>query len=321
MSASSILKNATILVTGGEGFLGSQFIHELVDHGYSNIYSIDNLMGVPEQFRIKTHKDVNVIIDSITETEVVSKIFEAINPAYVVHFAANGNVPLSHTNPSLDFNSNALGTFNLVQHAIQFNVKKFVYASSAAVYGKVSAGQTNEAHPCQPISNYGVSKYYGEQLGMMSSKTYNLPFISIRIFNSYGPKQSRYVIHDLYKKLKLNPEKLEVLGTGNQIRDYAYAADTARAFRLAMESEASGEIYNISGGVPISISTVVEELCSVMNASPDIFYTGHSWTGDLDILTADISKISNELGYEASVPFKTGLQKTIQWFDENISYK
>lgn len=311
-------KHEPVLVTGGAGFVGYNFINELIEQGYENILVIDNLMGVPDCFFPKFSKKIKFIRGSIADANFVSSFFSKYKPTYIVHFAANANVPLSHKDPKLDFNSNILGTFNLITNSVKFNVQRFVYASSAAVYGEIKLERINENNTCNPISYYGVSKLYGEQLGFTTYRTYKLPFTSIRIFNSYGPKQPRYVMHDLYVKLKQNPSCLNVLGSGEQIRDYAYVADTVRAFRLALESDkAIGEIYNISGGVPITIKSVVELLCKTLELTPKIIYTGTSWIGDLDILTADISKIEGELGFSNEIRIEDGILKTVEWFEQN----
>ncbi len=311
-------KESCILVTGGVGFVGSHIIDALISTGYKKIIVIDNLMGSDPTKQIYIPESVSFIYGSVTDKDFLDNIFREYQPQYVFHIAANGNVPLSDKYPKMDFDNNALGSFNLINCCIEHKIKKVVYASSAAVYGEPVYTPVDEQHPLEPISYYGVSKLYGERLGMAAFKTYDLPFTAIRIFNTYGPRQPRYVLFDLIRKLSRDKNNLEVLGTGKQIRDYSFATDTANAFLLALENERScGEVFNIAGGLPVAINTLVDMICNTLNISPKIHYTGASWKGDLNELTADISKIKEYLEFEPKTSLYEGLSASIEWFREN----
>lgn len=198
------------------------------------------------------------------------------------------------------------------------NVKKIIYASSAAVYGEPEYVPIDENHPLNPVSPYGASKLAGEKLGFAYYLTYGIPFVSMRIFNTYGPRQRRYVMFDFLRKLKKNQKKLEVLGTGGQIRDYCYVRDTANAFIVAAENENTvGEAFNIAGGNPISIKELAELMVRILRleGNTEIYYTGKSWKGDIVKLVADISKIK-KLGFKPRTKLKEGILKLKDWFEE-----
>ena len=192
-----------------------------------------------------------------------------------------------------------------------------IYASSAAVYGEPLYTPIDEKHSLNPISPYGASKLAGEKLGFAYYHTYGIPFVSMRIFNTYGPRQPRYVMFDFSEKLKKNPNKLEVLGTGEQIRDYCYVTDTANAFILAAENEeAVGEAFNVAGGNPISIKELAELMVRILGleGKTEIYYTGKSWKGDIIRLVADINKIKSKLRFRQKVKLEDGILILNEWF-------
>ena len=303
-----------ILVTGGAGFIGSHILDRLVREDYE-VVCVDNLSGLHITNKIYVPKGVRFIHGDISNYGFIEKVIIDHHIDAIFHVAANANVPYSDDFPMVDFQSNALGTFNLLNLAIKQKVKKFVFSSTAAVYGEPQYTPIDESHPLCPISNYGVTKLYGEKLGMAYHKTYDLDFSALRVFNTYGPRQPRYVLYDLIKKLSTNKNNLDVLGDGTQIRDYSYVENTVDAFMMVFESPKSrGEVYNIAGGQPISIKDLVSKISNLLEVSPQVFYTGMSWKGDIINLTSDISKIETELGYKAVKSFDQGLRDTITWF-------
>lgn len=311
-------KYSSIVVTGGAGFIGSHVVDKLLEVGYDRIIVMDNYSGIREGVSVNSTDKCKYIHVDISDSQRVDNLFSEFKPDAVIHLAANANVPFANSNPSVDFRSNALGTFNLINAAILNSVKKFIYSSSAAVYGEPVSVPIKETHQLDPVSYYGVSKLYGERLGFAARYSFGLPFTAIRIFNTYGPRQPRYVLYDLIKKLKNNTSVLEVLGTGDQVRDYSFVGDTANAFLLALTSEnSSGEVYNVAGGAPISIKELVRSICQVLDVNPEIVFTGESWKGDISNLTADISKIQSHLGFRPKTKFLDGLASSIIWFKEN----
>lgn len=304
-----------VLVTGGAGFLASHLVDLIVERG-AKVTVIDNLKdGKIENLEKSKDKICFKKID-IRDYEGLREVIKKEEIEIIFHFAANANVPYSVEDPKYDFETNALGTFNVLKNCVDNNVEKIIYASSAAVYGEPIYTPIDENHPLDPISPYGASKLAGERLGFAYYRTYGLPFVSMRIFNTYGPRQPRYVMFDFLKKLKENPNKLKVLGTGEQIRDYCYVTDTSKAFTLAAGKEnAIGKAFNIAGGNPISIKELAQLMIRILGleGNTEIYYTGKSWRGDIVKLVADISKIKR-LGFEPRVRLDEGVLKLKDWF-------
>jgi UDP-glucose 4-epimerase len=302
-----LLKNKKILVTGGAGFIASHLVDMLVAKG-AIVTVVDNLSAgslknlAKSKSKIKFHK-VDILdakkIDTIVRQNQI-----------IFHLAANADVPKSVTFPKYDFDNNIIGSFNLLKSAVDAKVEKFIFASSAAVYGNPVYTPMDEKHPTNPISPYGASKFAIEILGRSYMHTYNLPFITMRIFNTYGERQPRYVMFDLLRKLYKNPSQLEVLGTGKQLRDYSYVLDTARAFVLAAEKASAGDIYNIAGGKAISIRDVVKHIITTLKLKGvKVSYTNKSWQGDISILSANIEKIKKELLFAPSITMEIGIKR------------
>jgi len=312
------LRGRRVLVTGAAGFIGSHLVDRLVEEG-AEVVAIDNLKDgnlsnlAESMDKIEFHK-----VD-IRNFESLKEVMDGVE--IVFHLAANANVPYSVDNPKYDFETNTLGTFNVLKLSLDLDVEKVVYASSAAVYGEPIYVPIDEEHPLNPISPYGASKLAGERLGFAYFKTYGLPFVSLRIFNTYGPRQRRYVMYDFLRKLKENPNRLEVLGTGEQIRDFCYVKDCVEAFVLACKSgNAAGEAFNIAGGNPISIKDLAFLMVKILSLDrrTKIVFTGESWKGDIVNLYADISKIKSKLGFKPRVSLGEGILKLKEWFDKNI---
>ncbi|MCD5409186.1 MAG: GDP-mannose 4,6-dehydratase [Methanocellales archaeon] len=297
------------LVTGGAGFIGSHLVGRLVEDGL-DVTVIDNLhAGKPENLD-SSKGGATLIKGDIRDVELLKRVIVDVD--IVFHIGANASVPYSVENPRYDFETNALGTFNILEASVNSNVKKVVYASTAAVYGEPEYIPIDEKHPLRPISPYGASKLAGESVGMAFKETYGLNFASIRIFNTYGPRQPRYVIYDFIMKLRRDPKNLEVLGTGEQVRDYCYVSDMVDAFMLMAEK--GDGIYNAAGGVPTSIRELAELMVSEISPGAEIQYGGKTWKGDINTLIADITKLRN-LGFAPKVDLRIGVKKMIEWFN------
>jgi UDP-glucose 4-epimerase len=302
------LKNKKIIVTGGAGFIGSHLVDMLVKKG-AIVTVVDNLSaGDLRNLELSKNKIDFQNID-VRNFNDINKLIK--NQDVVFHLAANADVPLSIKDPHYDFQNNIIGGYNILRSCLNSNIKKVIYASSAAVYGEPEYVPIDEKHKTNPISPYGAAKLAIERLGITYYKSFGLPFTAIRIFNNYGVRQPRYVMYDLIKKLYKNNKHLEVLGTGEQIRDYCYVEDGAKCFILAAENDKStGEIFNLAGGNPIKIKDLVQLLIKTLGLE-NVFvkYTGQSWKGDIMELIADINKTKNDLGFEPRIELSDGIQR------------
>ncbi len=301
------LKGKNALVTGGAGFIGSHMADRLLAE-CNSVTVFDNLTA-GKLNNMEKHKD-HFAMSDLRDKAAVEKAISGTD--IIFHFGANASVPYSVDNPRYDFETNALGTFNLLEAALDSDVKKFVYASTAAVYGEPEHIPIPESHPLNPVSPYGASKLAGERAGFAFKETYGLDFSAIRIFNTYGPRQPRYVMYDFIHKLKKDPSLLEVLGTGEQVRDYCYVSDMVEAFMLVAKKGAG--VYNAAGGRPISIKELAELMVGIISPGARIKYGGKTWKGDIKTLYADITRLQ-ALGFKPEVGFEEGVRKLIQWFE------
>ena len=302
-----MIKGKNVLVTGGAGFIGSHIVERLT--GECAVTALDNLSTGKEK---NLPEGAIFVKGDLRDSDMVKKTIKDADIDVIFHIGANASVPHSTEDPRYDFETNALGSFNVLEACRDSDVEKIVYASTAAVYGEPVYTPIDEGHPLHPISPYGASKLAGERCGLAFKETYGIDFAAIRIFNTYGPRQPRYVMYDFIKKLRRDPSFLEVLGTGGQIRDYCYVSDMADAFVL-VAGHGNG-VYNAAGGSPTSIKELAELMVSIISPEAEIRYGGRTWAGDVNTLYADITRI-RELGFEPKVGFEEGVRKMIGWFE------
>lgn len=305
------IANMRVLVTGGAGFVPSHVVDAFVRAG-AKVTALDNFAAGKRQNLAHLTGEIEVI-DMDIRDDTISDVIKQHD--IVIHMAANADVPVSVRDPDYDFQNNVVGSYNVLKGCLDSHVQKVVFASSAAVYGEPEYTPMDEHHPLNPRSPYGAAKLAAERLGISYFTSFGLPFTAIRIFNTYGTRQPRYVMYDLLRKLYNDPTKIEVLGTGDQVRDYSYATDTAQAFLLAAQSDTSaGQVYNVAGGYPISIKNLVDRLIRTLKLKHvEVTYTGKSWPGDIAILSADISKIKHDLSFQPRVNIEDGIQLLENW--------
>ena len=305
------LIHSRVLVTGGAGFISSHLVDLLVEAG-AHVVVLDDMSAGKEENLARVKDDIEMFVGSVVDAELVDRLAKGCR--LVFNFAANADVPRSVKFPELDFNTNAVGAFNVYNACRKHGVERIMQASTAAVYGEPEYTPMDERHPLRPISPYGASKLAAEATGLAWHHAYGLPFTAIRIFNTYGPRQPRYVIYDLFRKIQNDSKRLEVLGTGDQVRDYCYVADTAKAFfNLAQNPITNGGVYNIAGGHPISIKELVALILKTLHLEDtEVYYTGQSWPGDINRLVAGLDKI-RQLGFAPTVDLDEGLRRFASW--------
>ena len=290
------------VVTGGAGFIGSHMVDVLLDHGY-RVRVIDNLTGGRTANLAQHAKDSNLSFEKgdIRDIEPGASLFG--DASYVFHFAGIGDIVPSIERPVEYMDTNVQGTVHVLEAARSARVTKLVYAASSSCYG-IAATPTREDHPIAPQYPYALSKYQGEQAAFHWHRVYRLPVNAIRIFNAYGTRvrtTGAYgAVFGVFFRQKLAGKPFTVVGDGSQKRDFVYASDVAEAFRLAAETDKSGEIWNLGNGNPQTISRLVELIGgSVVNIPKR--------PGEPNVTWADISKITRDLGWKPNIRFEEGV--------------
>lgn len=291
-----------ILITGGAGFIGQYLVKKLSEE--FEIIVLDNLSsGKLENI---SKYDVDFVEGDVCDEKVVEGIMkECID--YVFHLAAQISVEKSVKDPIFDAKTNILGTINLLKHAEKYNVKKFVYFSSAAVYGKPNYLPIDENHPTKPLSHYGLSKLTGGRY----CEVFNVPHVILRIFNVYGLGQQSEnpysgVISKFIAKAKEN-KPIEIFGDGNQYRDFVHVKDVVKAARLSLEHEG---IFNIGCGEKVTINQLAEKILSLSKKDLKIVFRKKR-EGDIQESVANIKKARKVLGWKPTVGLDEGLMDMV----------
>ena len=309
------MKKFNYLITGGAGFIGTNIVHYLKNHA-NKIIIVDNLStgklkNVPNQENIKFYKiDLN--------NNLPDKIFKNID--CIIHLAANADIKDGFKNTKKDIYQNILATENLLKKAVKFNIKDFIFSSTAAVYGEPKDYPTKEitAMPIQ-TSLYGMSKLAAE--GIFSSFTFNygLRTSILRFVSILGDHYSHGHIIDFYKKILNNKKKLLILGNGFQKKSYLHVNDLVKAFDLLLKKKHFSkksffEIYNIGNNNFCTVNKSALIISKAMSAKPKFFYSGgrSGWQGDSPFVFLDINKIS-KLGWKPESNILIAIKKTIQW--------
>jgi len=306
-----------ILVIGGAGFIGSHLVDALIDQG-EKVIVIDNLStGVFNQI----NKKAKFYKMDITNQEIIH-VFEKERPEIVVHLAAQSKVDTSIHNPLLDANINILGTVNLLNASQKTLVKRFIYASSAAVYGIPEYLGIDEFHAINPRSFYGISKYTPEQYIKIYSDLYDLDYMILRYSNVYGPRQSYFgeggVVVNFLKKL-LRGEQPIIYGNGEQTRDFIYVQDVIKANMLAIIF-GKNKILNIGTGKRISINELFTQIAKMTGIAQVPIYTKNR-VGDIKDSYFQIDLAKSVLGWQAKFTLEEGLAETIRYYEKAFKVK
>jgi UDP-glucose 4-epimerase len=308
------LSGVPVLVTGGAGFIGSHLAESFTADGAS-VTVLDNLRdGSPENLRAAP--GARLVVADVRSPEQVGRVIRESRPRVVFHLAANASVPRSVDDPAYDFEANSVGTFVLLDALRQQGgCERVVLASSGAVYGQPEEFPVRESAPLRPISPYGASKVNSEVTARMFRDVYRLPVVTARLFNAFGPRMVRFVVLDFLKKLARDPDELEVLGDGRQVRDFTYVADTVRGLRVLADRGEAGEAYNLSSGTSCSVTELAHQLLDVLGLAgrTRLRYTGTSWAGDAQRWEVSIEKLA-QLGYRPLVSLQEALLRTARWY-------
>jgi UDP-glucose 4-epimerase len=301
------LEGKKVLVTGGAGFIGYHLCKKLSDLT-SNLTIYDNLSSGTMQ-NVKDVTKAKFVKGDILD---LKPLCEQPKQDLIYHLAAQVVVGYSMENPLVDFETNAKGTLHVLEKARKDDAK-VVFASSAAVYGNPSIFPTPESYGFHPFSCYGLSKVVGEEYCQMYREQYGLEVVITRFANVYGLR-CHGVIHDFLEKLAKNPDKLEIIGTGKQCRDFVHVSDVVAALvLLGKKEDIVGEVYNLGLGKTTSILELAELILSILNLQnrTQVTTTGVSWQGDVTKIWFDITKAKNELNWTPKVTLEESIKEVI----------
>lgn len=311
-----------ILVTGGAGFIGSNFINYILNKRDAiTIVNLDKLTyagNLQNLKSVESHPNYTFIKGDIVNDELVSYIFQKYEISHVINFAAESHVDRSILGSEIFFRTNVLGTNVLLENAKRFGVKKFVQISTDEVYGSLGPeGQFEETTPLQPNSPYAASKAAADMMGLAFHHTYNVPVVITRCSNNYGPYQFPEKLIPLMILNSLNNKKLPVYGDGLNVRDWIYVIDHNKAVELVLEKGKSGEVYNIGANTEKPNIEIIKLILNQIGKSEDLIEYVKDRPGHDRRYAINSTKIKKELGWQAEHSFENAIKKTVNWFIEN----
>ncbi len=305
---------AHYLVTGGAGFIGSHLAEELVRRG-ERVRVVDSLITGKRQ-NLAHLPDVEFQHGDLADLDVARRAVDGVD--YVLHQAAIPSVPRSVADPITSNRANVDASLNLLVAARDANVRRVVYAGSSSAYGNTPTLPKVETMPTAPLSPYALQKLVAEEYCRMFTRLYGLETVTIRYFNVFGPRQdpsSPYSgVISLFISALCEGRQPKIYGDGEQTRDFTFVANVVDGvLRACAAADASGEVINVATGGRISLNQLFRAVRGLVSADVEPIYE-EPRAGDVRDSQADIDKARRILGYEPSVSFEHGLEKTVEWY-------
>ena len=317
-----MIKNKKILVTGGAGTVGCNIVKKLVDRN-AEVTVVDNLSAYPfdylKDYGVGDISAVNFVKGDITDKNLMDNLIRKQD--IVIHAAALADVGACVRNPEIEFQTNVVSTQGILETSKKNNIEKFIFISSAAVYGMGNRGIFKETDPCFPVSNYALSKYWGEQQTKLYYDLYDLPTTSIRFFSVYGsPQIPKEGSHSwavaIFGALAKKGKPITVFGDGNQIRDFTHVTDIAESVVLSTEKNSTnGKFFNVGTGKPTKINEIVEKVFQNVDPVP-INYKPYP-AGDPIGGYSDTTLMKKLLNWEPEMTLENGIKEYFDWFSEH----
>jgi len=317
----------TILVTGGAGFIGANFVHYMAER-YPNyrIVVLDQLTysgsmaNLPPEMRLNDHPRFRFWYGNVCNAGLVDALVAESD--YVVHFAAETHVTRSIFDNRLFFETDVIGTHTVANAVLKTGgrVRRLIHISTSEVYGTAEQEKMNEDHPLKPMSPYASAKCGADRLIYSYWTTYKLPVTIVRPFNNFGPRQHLEKVTPRFITSAILDEALAVHGDGLASRDFVYVEDVCRALDklLHVQDGASvhGEVFNVASGVSRSVQSIAQDIARETNPSAEIIYTSDR-PGQVTRHTGDYGKLERLVGWKPEVSWEEGVARTIAWYREN----
>jgi len=312
-----------LLVTGGAGFIGSNFVRRILDgslRGVSSVTVLDKLTyaGTLTNLSALPSDCFEFVQGDICDQELVSSL--ALRNDVVVNFAAESHVDRSITGARDFILTNVLGTQTLLEAARGGGVETFIQVSTDEVYGSIAQGSWTETEPLLPNSPYAASKASADLIARSYFNTYGLDVRITRCSNNYGPNQYPEKIIPLFVTNLIDGIKVPVYGNGSNIRDWLHVDDHCSGIFSVLTGGRAGEIYNIGGGVELTNLELTKKILSLMGKDASFIEHVSDRLGHDIRYSVNIDKISNELGYIPKVDWEVGIAKTVEWYQENETW-
>lgn len=317
----------TILVTGGAGFIGSNFVHYLWDrYPGCRVIVLDcltyagSVKNLPQVFGADNNSRLEFWYGNVRNAELVNTLVAKSD--LVVHFAAETHVTRSIYDNLLFFETDVLGTQVLANAVLKHSdrVERFIHISTSEVYGTALSPRMDEEHPLNPLSPYASAKCGADRLVYSYWSTYKLPIIILRPFNNYGPRQHLEKVTPRFITSVLLGEDITVHGKGLAARDFLHVDDTCRALDALMNApldDVRGQVFNIASGLHRSILDIARDIVKLMDYDFDRIKFIGDRPGQVFRHTGDFSKAQKTLGWEPSISWEQGLLTTIDWYRAN----
>lgn len=315
-----------LLVTGGAGFIGGNFIHYILEkYPHYQLYNLDALTYAGELTKhhgFEWHDHYHFVEMNITNEQEIMRLFEIEQFDYVIHFAAESHVDRSIANPRIFVETNVVGTQVLLEAARRVGITKFVHVSTDEVYGELELDPTTfftEQTPLQPNSPYSASKASSDLFVQAYHQTFGLPMNITRCSNNYGPYQYPEKLIPLTIHRVLNDENVPVYGDGQNVRDWLHVWDHCAAIDLVLHEGVNGETYNIGGHNERTNLQVVKTIIQALGKSEELIEFVEDRLGHDKRYAIDPTKIE-QLGWKPKFSFELGIKETINWYVDNKAW-
>ena len=309
-----------LLVTGGAGFIGSNYVRMLLDGslvGVSKLIILDKLTYSGNKSNLKglNQSDYEFVQGDICDSDLVSKLTKKVDS--VVNFAAESHVDRSIDSSKEFFQTNVIGTHTLLEAARRNNLGSFIQISTDEVYGSITEGSWDESFPLLPNSPYAASKASGDLISQAFFRTYGIDVRITRCSNNYGPYQFPEKVIPLFITNLLKNKKVPLYGDGLNVRDWLHVTDHCRGIHLVLTKGKAGDIFNIGGGRELSNIELTRVILSAMGAGEENIEKVTDRLGHDFRYSLNIEKIERDLGYKPEINFDLGISQTIEWYKNN----